>query len=698
MAFVPRLDAPITADKHWIQVKYGGYNRCIPINGGPSVLPNCTGYSFGRFMEIMGVTSCNLSIANAGEWWYYTQDGYERGKEPRLGAVICWSRAGQAGHVAIVEQINPDGSIVTSNSAYNGTRFYTQTLKPPYYTWSSLYELQGFIYNPNVDGGSGNKIQGFIEKAKDQVGDKMLKSASRAVGVSVQFVTNCIKAVPGLANVVLPIVTTPSAFAKRGVEKGMGEFIEGPLFGNERSPEVGDIILLRTSEDRKYEEKTDCDKLAVVCEVHDSNIEVVHVNSLNVVANTTYKTSYRAICGYYRPDWSKVNNSASAAFGYASLGKFYDTENTSEDATIREVGYLNAEYEPTTKKSNMKLSVVNYTTLLASFLDDLLVPSALSGNMGTNVITDALSGKVKITVDYILGKGLNAAVACAIAANIEAESGFNTASIGDYGTSFGICQWHDDRGARMKKFVGAGWENNLTGQLNFLWSELQSGYSSTVLAPLNNIPNTLSGALEAVSIFVYNFEKPKDKKGAIDERSKTATTYWNALVIQMTTSSSTSITMSSDVLSGKEIKVPSNIPQDGISAIYTNYVYFKWMYNQKKVYDLWKQAGSKQNRNIATLNGFYLIAVKPIFGTVGDKVSVILEDGTCINAIIADIKGSENGTTGAAVYGHSSGSKYNIIEWEGIGDTTSVYLKNALDLTGWAGKAVTKIINGGSIL
>ena len=346
----------------------------------------------------------------------------------------------------------------------------------------------------------------------------------------------------------------------------------------------------------------------------------------------------------------------------------------------------------------MKLSVVNYTTLLASFLDDLLVPSAMSGNMGTNVITDALDGKVKITVDYLLGKGLNAAVACAIAANIEAESGFNTASIGDYGTSFGICQWHDDRGARMKKFVGAGWENNLTGQLNFLWSELQSGYSSTVLAPLNNVPNTLSGALEAVSIFVYNFEKPKDKKGAIDERSKTATTYWNALVIQMTTSSSTSITMSSDVLSGKEIKVPSNIPQDGISAIYTNYVYFKWMYNQKKVYDLWKQAGSKQNRNIATLNGFYLIAVKPIFGTVGDKVSVILEDGTCINAIIADIKGNENGTTGAAVYGHSSGSKYNIIEWEGIGDTTSVYLKNALDLTGWAGKAVTKIINGGSIL
>lgn len=698
MAFVPMLSAPDWGNKYWIQTRSGGYNPCIPIYGGPSVTPNCVGFAWGRFAQITGATTCSLSTADAGQWWYYTQDGYERGQDPRLGAVICWSRAGQAGHVAIVEQINPDGSIVTSNSAYNSTRFYTQTLSPPYYTWSSFYKLQGFIYNPNVDGGVGNKVQGFIEQAKNLVGEKMKKSLSMAVGVSVQMVTTCTKAVSGLSNVVIPIVSTPSALAKRGVEKGMGEFIEGPLFGNERTPQVGDIILLRTSEDRKYEDKTDCDKLAIVCEAKDSTIEAVHVNSSNIVANTTYKTSYRAICGYYHPDWSKVNNSASAAFGYAPLGKYYETENTAEDATIREVGYLSTDYEPTTKKSGIKLSVVNYTTLLASFLDDLLVPSALSGNMGTNVITDALDSKVKITVDFLLSKGLNAAAACGIAANIAGESGFNTAAIGDYGTSFGICQWHDDRGTRMKQFVGSDWKNNLTGQLNFLWSELQGGYSSAVLAPISSVPNTLAGALEAVSIFVYNFEKPQDKKGAVDSRSKTATTYWNALVIQMTTTSSGSSVISSDVLSGKEVKIPSNIPQDGISAIYTNYVYFKWAYNQKKVYDLWKQSGSKQNRNIATLNGFYLIAVKPIFGTVGDKVSVILEDGTCINAIIADIKGNENGTTGAAVYGHSSGSKYNIIEWEGIGDTTSVYLKNAIDLTGWAGKAVSKIINGGSIL
>ena len=698
MAFVPRLSAPDWNSKYWIQVSYGGYNRCIPIYGGPSVTPNCTGYVHGRFMEIMGTTSCALSIGNAGEYWGYTQDGYERGHTPRLGAVICWSRAGEAGHVGIVEQINPDGSIVTSNSAYHSTRFYTETLYPPKYTWSSQYVLQGFIYNPNVDGGLGNKIQGFIEVAKKLVGTEMKKIISKVTGPSTSMVNQCTKSVSGLANGVIPIAKAPSDLVKSGVEKGMGEYIEGPLFGNMKNPEVGDIILLRESETKEYPDKMHCDKLAIVCEVNNSDISAVCVNSNRIVSNTVYKTSYKAISGYYRPDWSKVNNIASAAFGYAPLGQYYDTTNTAEDATVREVGYLSADYQPTTAKSGIKLSVVNYTTLLASFLDNLLVPSAMSGNLGVNVITDALDSKVKIVVDYLLGKGLNAACACGIAGNIYYESEFNTAAIGDFGTSFGICQWHYERGTNMKRVAGDNWKNNLTGQLDYLWQELQGAYSSTVLSKLNVLSNTLSGAKSAADIFVRNFEIPDKVDDESSRRQTKAAEYWNLLVIQMTTSSLGSSIISSDVLAGTEITIPSSIPQDGISAIYTNYVYFKWAYNQKKVYDLWVQGGKKQNRNIAVLNGFYLIAVKPIFGTVGDKVSVILDDGTVINSIIADIKGNENGTTGAARYGHSSGNKYNIIEWEGVGDTSSVYLKNALDLTGWKGKSVTKIINGGSIL
>ena len=123
-------------------------------------LPNCTCYAWGRFYELSGQRPA-LSLGDAENWYGYS-DGYSRGQIPKLGAVICWRRGAVgddsdgAGHVAIVEQINADGSIVTSNSAYNSTLFYMQTLtKESGYTWNSAYTFQGFIYNP-VNFGSGS--------------------------------------------------------------------------------------------------------------------------------------------------------------------------------------------------------------------------------------------------------------------------------------------------------------------------------------------------------------------------------------------------------------------------------------------------------------------------------------------------------------------------------------------------------------
>lgn len=60
-----------------------------------------------------------------------------------------------SGHVAIVEKINTDGTIVTSNSAWGGTRFYLKTLSPPNYNMGAAYTFQGFIYNPAVSGEVG---------------------------------------------------------------------------------------------------------------------------------------------------------------------------------------------------------------------------------------------------------------------------------------------------------------------------------------------------------------------------------------------------------------------------------------------------------------------------------------------------------------------------------------------------------------
>lgn len=152
MTFKPRLSAPAATDKHWIHTSKGGLNSCILISGN-SCLPNCVGYAWGRFYEILGKAP-KLSRANA-EMWFGTKDGYKRGQTPKLGAVICWrkGKAGWAsdgaGHVAIVEKVNADGSIVVSESGYKAFRFRTRVLRPPY-AIGSAYVFQGFIYNPAV--------------------------------------------------------------------------------------------------------------------------------------------------------------------------------------------------------------------------------------------------------------------------------------------------------------------------------------------------------------------------------------------------------------------------------------------------------------------------------------------------------------------------------------------------------------------
>lgn len=152
--FEQRYAAPGSGNKFYINVDGGGFNRCIKVSGF-SVLPNCTGYAWGRFMEECGRTSCNLSTGNAQNWYSYTADGYPRGQVPKLGAVMCWGAgSGKYGHVAIVEQINTDGSVIASMSNYpvDGKKlpyFDRVTYRPPYRSASRL-PFQGFIYNPYI--------------------------------------------------------------------------------------------------------------------------------------------------------------------------------------------------------------------------------------------------------------------------------------------------------------------------------------------------------------------------------------------------------------------------------------------------------------------------------------------------------------------------------------------------------------------
>lgn len=159
MTYTPRLTAPSITDKNYINVDKGGKNKAIKISSiTGSVLPNCVGYCWGRWLEILGEAP-KLSINGARRWYDIDKnDGYKRGDKPKLGAVACWNWdenfQEQGGHVAIVERINDDGTMLLSQSNYGGKRFETVTKKigaDITYTLkgkSVRKPFQGFIYLP----------------------------------------------------------------------------------------------------------------------------------------------------------------------------------------------------------------------------------------------------------------------------------------------------------------------------------------------------------------------------------------------------------------------------------------------------------------------------------------------------------------------------------------------------------------------
>ena len=717
--FVPRLTAPSYSDPNWIMQSAGGKNPCI--RGwnavGNSVLANCTGYCVGRAIELYGLDNA-MQLPwqyNAGEYYPKLNENgvWKKSSKPSLGAVGCYrSTVGSWGHVLIVEQINSDGSIVTSESAWQGSRWYSQTLRPPYYTWNNSFALQGFIYNVNGPKASSSKIEDFIAKAKSCVGKKAKDlNLSEDKYCSAEFIIYCAKKVTDLVGTVIPDKPNSEDFANVGIRKGMGSYVKGPLNGAKSTVKPGDIVLIRIDSKKKYSSKYACDQVYLVTDVNDSKFTVVGAENTGSIVRRELNNTSNLIWGYYRPKWSLVDNSTDYMVGYAPLGKFYDTENTSEDATVREVAYLDSSNKPTINKSSVKLSVINYTTMLSSILENLLVPSTVSGTLNGEVLVDGITNtKARECIQFLMGKGLNAAAACGICGNIEAESvpPYNTASLGDYvngrASSAGICQWHNNRMTAMQQFVGSNWANNLTGQLEYLWSELQSGYRNDTLIPIQSVSNNEQGARKAADIFVRNFERPAEVAKQSVIRQNNASNLFNQLTVILNSSvkSTSSVTLG-NVVNGTTIAIPSWVLQAPINAIYTNYTYFysQWAKSslQYKVAQLWNNKGRKSNRNIATIDGRYLIALKTTFGLSGDKVSVVLDNGTVINCIIADSKGNENAGDSFAAYGHTTtGGRANIVEFEAIGPTNSHYISQPMDLSGWEGHTVTKIVNGGSIL
>lgn len=78
--------------------------------------------------------------------------------------------------------------------------------------------------------------------------------------------------------------------------------------------------------------------------------------------------------------------------------------------------------------------------------------------------------------NYLIKKGYTPSQASGIAGNIYVESGYKTGALGDGGTSYGLCQWHNSRWERLVKFCEEKGldSSSVEGQLIYLDWELKT--------------------------------------------------------------------------------------------------------------------------------------------------------------------------------------------------------------------------------
>lgn len=165
----------------------------------------------------------------------------------------------------------------------------------------------------------------------------------------------------------------------------------------------------------------------------------------------------------------------------------------------------------------------NFIRLLAAALTLalLIVPAAASSGQRLSVEREVyryLTEELK----------LSNAAACGVLANIEHESSFQPTVYGDKGTSYGLCQWHNERFTALRSFCAALGLSYRTveGQMAYLRYELGTNYARLLLS-LQAIDNTPEGAYRAAYLWCIEFEKPSNMQAKAAQRGELARgKYW----------------------------------------------------------------------------------------------------------------------------------------------------------------------------
>lgn len=165
----------------------------------------------------------------------------------------------------------------------------------------------------------------------------------------------------------------------------------------------------------------------------------------------------------------------------------------------------------------------NFIRLLAALLVIVLCSPAVFADAGQRLEVE------RQVFDYLTNDlMLSNAAACGVLANIEHESNFQPMIYGDKGTSYGLCQWHNERFTALRGYCNAlGLDyRTVDGQMAYLRYELGNKYT-TLLLTLQSIDNTPEGAYRAAHLWCVQFEKPSNMQVKAAQRGELARgKYW----------------------------------------------------------------------------------------------------------------------------------------------------------------------------
>lgn len=157
-------------NKYYIRTVTGGLNGAVagePTIAGANVLCNCVGYANGRFNEIWNdpelkgiVKAFHAQLTCNAENFIESakRQGLKISSTPIEGGIMVWQKGRTlgggdgAGHVAVVERVYDDGTILTSESGWASWAFKTVRRDNRNGRWgqNSYYKFRGCIINPSV--------------------------------------------------------------------------------------------------------------------------------------------------------------------------------------------------------------------------------------------------------------------------------------------------------------------------------------------------------------------------------------------------------------------------------------------------------------------------------------------------------------------------------------------------------------------